>query len=394
MGSESGFCYVNDNYTLVNWLVGVLMTEVATAQQLTLLIREWALELGFSEVAVSDVDLGQNEVYLQKWLDAGYHGSMDYMARNVDLRVDPAGLLPGSLSAITVRMDYLPVSEMAKIEGTLAAPSQAYVARYALGRDYHKVIRRRLTQLATQINDAALALGITDCVTRACTDSAPILEKRFAEQSGLGWIGKNTLLLNQKRGSWFFIGELLTNLPFSTPTETSANHCGSCTRCLDVCPTKAFVGPFELDAKRCISYLTIESKAAIPEPLRVAMGNRIFGCDDCQMVCPWNKFAAASVDPVFEPRPDFEQAALTTLFAWSEATFLEKTQGSAIRRTGYSGWLRNISVALGNADYDPEILASLQAKRPSTNLMVQEHIDWAIQQQVLKRDAGGPRSTS
>jgi epoxyqueuosine reductase len=357
-------------------------------------IPQWAEALGFSATGFVKLDRSDHEAHLLRWLRRDHHGSMDYMARNVDLRVDPAGLLPGSLSAITVRMDYLPVSEMAKIEGTLAAPSQAYVARYALGRDYHKVIRRRLTQLATQINDAALALGITDCVTRACTDSAPILEKRFAEQSGLGWIGKNTLLLNQKRGSWFFIGELLTNLPFSTPTETSANHCGSCTRCLDVCPTKAFVGPFELDAKRCISYLTIESKAAIPEPLRVAMGNRIFGCDDCQMVCPWNKFAAASVDPVFEPRPDFEQAALTTLFAWSEATFLEKTQGSAIRRTGYSGWLRNISVALGNADYDPEILASLQAKRPSTNLMVQEHIDWAIQQQVLKRDAGGPRSTS
>ena len=315
---------------------------------------------------------------------------MSYLARNVDLRVDPVGLLPGSLSAITVRMDYLPASEMTKIEDTLAAPSRAYIARYALGRDYHKVIRRRLTQLATQINEAATALGMTDCVTRACTDSAPILEKRFAEQSGLGWIGKNTLLLNQNRGSWFFIGELLTNLPFSAPSEPSANHCGSCTRCLDVCPTKAFVGPFELDAKRCISYLTIESKAAIPEPLRVAMGNRIFGCDDCQMVCPWNKFAATKVDPVFKPRPDFEQAALTTLFAWSEATFLEKTEGSAIRRTGYSGWLRNISVALGNADYDPEILASLQAKRSTTNPMVQEHIDWAIQQQTSKRDASTP----
>ncbi len=318
---------------------------------------------------------------------------MEYMARNVDLRVDPIGLLPGSVSAITVRMDYLPAPEMAKIEATLASPSSAYIARYALGRDYHKVIRRRLTQLAAQINEAAMALGVTDCVTRACTDSAPILEKRFAEQSGLGWIGKNTLLLNQNRGSWFFIGELLTNLPFHDAAETSVNHCGSCTRCLQVCPTQAFVGPFELDARRCLSYLTIESKAPIPEPLRVAMGNRIFGCDDCQMVCPWNKFAAATVDPAFKPRLDFEQAELTTLFAWSEATFLEKTQGSAIRRTGYSGWLRNISVALGNADYDPEILAALRAKRATTDPMVQEHIDWAIQQQIVKRDAGtGPTS--
>lgn len=357
-------------------------------------IPEWAKALGFSATGFVRLDRSDHESHLLRWLSQNHHGSMDYMARNVDLRVDPVGLLPGSVSAITVRMDYLSISEMAKIEDTLAIPSQAYIARYALGRDYHKVIRRRLTQLATQINEAALALGITECVTRACTDSAPILEKRFAEQSGLGWIGKNTLLLNQNRGSWFFIGELLTNLPFSTATESTDNHCGSCTRCLDVCPTKAFVGPFELDAKRCISYLTIESKDAIPEPLRIPMGNRIFGCDDCQMVCPWNKFAATAVDPVFQARPEFEQAALTTLFAWSEATFLDKTQGSAIRRAGYAGWLRNISVALGNADYDPEILASLQAKRPTSTPMVQEHIDWAIRQQILKRDAGGPRSTS
>ncbi len=357
-------------------------------------IPEWAKALGFSATGFVRLDRSDHESHLLRWLSQNHHGSMDYMARNVDLRVDPVGLLPGSVSAITVRMDYLSISEMAKIEDTLAIPSQAYIARYALGRDYHKVIRRRLTQLANQINEAALALGITECVTRACTDSAPILEKRFAEQSGLGWIGKNTLLLNQNRGSWFFIGELLTNLPFSTATESTDNHCGSCTRCLDVCPTKAFVGPFELDAKRCISYLTIESKDAIPEPLRIPMGNRIFGCDDCQMVCPWNKFAATAVDPVFQARPEFEQAALTTLFAWSEATFLDKTQGTAIRRTGYAGWLRNISVALGNADYDPEILASLQAKRPTSTPMVQEHIDWAIRQQILKRDAGGPRSTS
>jgi len=357
-------------------------------------IPEWAKALGFSATGFVRLDRSDHESHLLRWLSQNHHGSMDYMARNVDLRVDPVGLLPGSVSAITVRMDYLSISEMAKIEDTLAIPSQAYIARYALGRDYHKVIRRRLTQLANQINEAALTLGITECVTRACTDSAPILEKRFAEQSGLGWIGKNTLLLNQNRGSWFFIGELLTNLPFSTATESTDNHCGSCTRCLDVCPTKAFVGPFELDAKRCISYLTIESKDAIPEPLRIPMGNRIFGCDDCQMVCPWNKFAATAVDPVFQARPEFEQAALTTLFAWSEATFLDKTQGTAIRRTGYAGWLRNISVALGNADYDPEILASLQAKRPTSTPMVQEHIDWAIRQQILKRDAGGPRSTS
>jgi len=247
-------------------------------------IPEWAKALGFSATGFVRLDRSDHESHLLRWLSQNHHGSMDYMARNVDLRVDPVGLLPGSVSAITVRMDYLSISEMAKIEDTLAIPSQAYIARYALGRDYHKVIRRRLTQLANQINEAALALGITECVTRACTDSAPILEKRFAEQSGLGWIGKNTLLLNQNRGSWFFIGELLTNLPLSTATESTDNHCGSCTRCLDVCPTKAFVGPFELDAKRCISYLTIESKDAIPEPLRIPMGNRIFGCDDCQMV--------------------------------------------------------------------------------------------------------------
>jgi len=368
----------------------ILMSLQALKDQ----IPQWAEALGFSATGFVRLDRSDHESHLLKWLGNDHHGSMDYMARNLELRVDPVGLLPGSLSAITVRMDYLPASEMTRIEETLASPSQAYIARYALGRDYHKVIRRRLTQLATQINEAASGLKMPQYVTRACTDSAPILEKRFAEQSGLGWIGKNTLLLNQNRGSWFFIGELLTNLPFFDAAKVSANHCGSCTRCLDVCPTKAFVGPFELDARRCISYLTIESKAAIPEPLRAAMGNRIFGCDDCQMVCPWNKFAAESVDPVFKPRPDFEQAELTTLFAWSEATFLEKTQGSAIRRTGYSGWLRNISVALGNAAYDPTIVSSLKAKRAATDPMVQEHIDWAIQQQLLKRDAGDPTSTS
>ena len=365
--------------------------DVENLENLATKIKSWGAAFGFQQVSIIEPDLNNASKRLQEWLAKGFQGSMTWMGEHGDKRYVVDKLVDHTVRVISVRMDYLADTNMIAV---LKDDNKAYISRYALGRDYHKVIRRRLTQLATQTNDAALALGITDCVTRACTDSAPILEKRFAEQSGLGWIGKNTLLLNQNRGSWFFIGELLTNLPFDGPVEISSKHCGSCTRCLDVCPTKAFVGPFELDAKRCISYLTIESKAAIPEPLRVAMGNRIFGCDDCQMVCPWNKFAAEAVDPVFKPRPDFEQAALTTLFAWSEVTFLEKTQGSAIRRTGYSGWLRNISVALGNADYDPEILTSLQAKRATTDPMVQEHIDWAIQQQNSKRDASTPGPTS
>ena len=352
-----------------------------SAEHLKSEIQVWARELGFSEAGFVRLEPSDHEPRLRSWLSKGYHGSMGYMGRNVDLRVDPRGLLEGSVSAITVRMDYLPAESIQAIEPLLKQPNRAYIARYALGRDYHKTIRRRLKRLADNINSAILNRKLGAFFARACTDSAPILEKRLAEASGLGWIGKNTLLLNRDGGSWFFIGELLTNLPFESSSSGATSHCGSCTRCLDVCPTQAFVGPFELDARRCISYLTIESKNAIPVDLRKAIGNRIFGCDDCQMVCPWNKFAAATVDSDFQPRAEFDTTELATLFSWDEATFLKKTEGSAIRRTGYAGWLRNLAVALGNAEYDPNILRLLRARLPQVNALVAEHIVWAIAQQ-------------
>lgn len=373
MGSESGFCYVSDNYTLVNWLVGVLMTEVATAQQLTLLIREWALELGFSEVAVSDVDLGQNEAYLQKWLDAGYHGSMDYMAKHGTKRSRPQELIPGTCAVLSLRMDYL-------VDGTqplqiLNSPEKAYISRYTLGRDYHKLIRKRLATLAKRIEQAAGGGQY-----RAFVDSAPVLERAIAERAGLGWIAKNTLLINEKAGSWFFLGEIYTDLPLTPDPPQTTKHCGSCTACLDICPTNAFIGPFELDARKCISYLTIEHKGSIDPELRPLMGNRIFGCDDCQLVCPWNKFAQHSKETDFQPRHTLDDVALVDLFLWDEATFLARTEGSAIRRIGYDLWLRNLAVALGNAPSSEAIITALQGRMNHPSELVAEHVVWALEQ--------------
>lgn len=344
-------------------------------------IQIWARELGFSDAGFVKLEPSDHEAQLRSWLSKGYHGSMNYMGRNIGLRIDPRGLLEGSVSAITVRMDYLSAESIQGIEPLLNQSNRAYIARYALGRDYHKTIRGRLKRLAGTINSAIVERDLGGFFARACTDSAPVLEKRLAEASGLGWIGKNTLLLNREGGSWFFIGELLTNLPFESSPASPANHCGSCTRCLDICPTKAFVGPFELDARKCISYLTIESKRAIPVDLRPAVGNRVFGCDDCQMVCPWNKFAVSRVDSDFQPRAEFAKTDLITLFSWDEATFLKKTEGSAIRRTGYAGWLRNLAVALGNAEYDPKIVHVLRTRLPLVDTLVAEHIVWAIDQQ-------------
>lgn len=344
-------------------------------------ITDWAYDLGFSAVGFVRLTTSDHEQHLRQWLAQGFHGTMSYMDRNIDLRLDAAGLLPGAISAVTVRMDYLSRDELPYLSQTLAASNQGYIARYALGRDYHKVIRGRLRALARRINEASLALPNGPFISRACTDSAPILEKRLAEQSGLGWIGKNTLLNDTRRGSWCVIGELLTNLPVGDPHFKDDNHCGSCQRCLEICPTQAFTGPYQLDARRCISYLTIESKEAIPVALRSAVGNRIFGCDDCQLVCPWNKFAALHIDADYQARAQFTDQPLLSLFNWSEAEFLKHTEGSPIRRTGYEGWLRNCAVALGNAPFDPLIVRALSAKRPAVSPMVQEHIDWALAQQ-------------
>ena len=335
-------------------------------------IRTWATELGFQQMGITGVDLGEHEGYLQKWLDAGYHGSMEYMARHGNKRTRPDELVPGTLRVISLRMDYLePDTQPLEI---LAAPHKAYISRYALGRDYHKLIRRRLSQLAGRIETE-----VGGGEFRAFVDSAPVLERAAAEQAGLGWIAKNTMLINRDAGSWFFLGEIFTNLPLPVDAAHSSKHCGTCTACLDICPTNAFTGPFQLDARRCISYLTIEHHGSIDPELRPLMGNRIFGCDDCQLCCPWNKFAQATGEGDFRPRHDLADVELVALFAWDETTFLANTEGSAIRRIGYERWLRNLAVALGNAPRSETVINALLARIADPSPLVQEHVAWALQ---------------
>jgi epoxyqueuosine reductase len=309
------------------------------------------------------------------WLGAGRHGEMDYMARHGVRRARPAALVPGTLRVITARVDYWP-ADAAPPREVLADSHRGYVARYALGRDYHKVLRRRLARLAQRIEDEVGPFG-----HRVFTDSAPVLEVALAAKSGLGWRGKHTLLLTRDRGSYFFLGEIYTDLPLPvTPAVTA--HCGTCTACIDACPTGAIVAPYELDARRCISYLTIELEGSIPEPLRPLIGNRVYGCDDCQLACPWNRYAVTTGERDFAAvRNGLDAAALTTLFAWSEDEFLRNTEGSAIRRIGYERWLRNVAVALGNAAPHRDILAALQARAEDPSPLVREHVAWAIARQ-------------
>jgi epoxyqueuosine reductase len=334
-------------------------------------IKQWARELGFAQTAVSDVELGEDEAHLAHWLGEGHHGEMDYMARHGTRRSRPAELEPGTLRVISVRMDYLAPGTRHAWD-VLADGEAGYVARYALGRDYHKLMRNRLQKLAERIRAA-----IGDFGHRAYVDSAPVLEKALARNAGLGWNGKHTVLINRHAGSYFFLGELYTDLPLPVDAPASA-HCGSCTRCIDVCPTQAILGPYRLDARRCISYLTIELKGSIPEELRAPMGNRIFGCDDCQLVCPWNKFAQDATEPDFAPRHSLDGAKLVELFGWSEEEFLRRTEGMAIRRTGYEGWLRNIAVALGNAPSSVEVVAALEERAGDPSPVVREHVAWAL----------------
>ncbi len=343
-------------------------------QQLAADIRSWAAELGFDRVGITDTHLGDHPTWLRRWLDAGHHAQMEWMARHADKRADPVRLVPGTVRILSVRMHYSPPHDDPL--AVLEQRNTAYVSRYALGRDYHKVVRPRLAKLARQIDAVAGPAGF-----RAFADSAPVLEKAIAQRAGMGWIGKNTLLLSRDAGSLFFLGELFTDLPLPVDAAYDADHCGSCSACLDVCPTRAFTGPRQLDAGRCISYLTIEHRGPIPEPLRAPMGNRIFGCDDCQLVCPWNKWARLSAEHDFHPRHGLEGSDLLELFSWSEATFLERTAGSPIRRTGYEGWLRNLAVALGNAPPAARIVAALEARRSTVSAMVGEHIDWALARQ-------------
>src|SRR5690606_6510447 len=317
-------------------------------------IKDWGRELGFAHIGVADVDLGDHEQHLLRWLEQGFHGGMAYMARHGTMRSRPAELQPGTLRVITARMDYLPPDT--QIIEVLTDPEQAFISRYALGRDYHKLIRKRLTQLGDRIAQAIGPFGY-----RAFVDSAPILEKALAEKAGLGWIGKHTLLLDRTAGSWFFLGEILTDLPLPVDAPVTS-HCGSCSACIDICPTQAIVAPYQLDARKCISYLTIELHGPIPEELRAPMGNRVFGCDDCQLVCPWNRFAKFTAETDFSPRHGLDNRSLLELFLWDEATYLRNTEGSAIRRIGYARWLRNLAVGLGNAPYSDAIVQALQTR--------------------------------
>jgi len=334
-------------------------------------IKTWGLALGFQQVGITDIDLGAAERHLQTWLDQGFHGEMAYMAAHGLKRSRPALLQPGTLSIISVRMDYQTEASHSSHD-MLQEPGMAFVSRYALGRDYHKVLRNRLQTLADQISHEIGTFGY-----RAFVDSAPVLEKAIAEKAGLGWIGKHSNLINRKAGSWFFLGELYTDLPLP-PDQPASAHCGQCRACIDICPTQAIVAPYTVDARRCVSYLTIELHGSIPEDLRPLLGNRIYGCDDCQLICPWNRFAKLSAEPDFKARHRLDQSTLLTLFAWSEREFLRNTEGSAIRRIGYLRWLRNIAVALGNGPSREDSMAALQEKISHDSDMVREHVAWAL----------------
>jgi epoxyqueuosine reductase len=340
-------------------------------QQLADDIRAWSRELGFQQTGVAEVELGEDEAQLRDWLARGQHGQMQYMARHGDLRSRPAELLPGTLRVVSVRMDYGDGDDDGAWD-TLNDPEAAYVARYALGRDYHKLMRARLQSLADRI-----AARIGPFGYRVFVDSAPVLERALARNAGLGWIGKNTCLINKDAGSWFFLGEIFVDVPLPADAPAEA-HCGTCRRCLDVCPTGAIVSPNRIDARRCISYLTIELRGSIPEEFRAPIGNRIFGCDDCQLVCPWNKFARRHDEPDFRARNGLDRASLVELFGWSEDEFLRRTEGSAIRRTGYVGWLRNIAVALGNAPGSSAVVEALRSRREHESEIVREHVAWAL----------------
>ena len=344
-----------------------------TMQSLKQDIQNWSLDLGFDHIGISDINLAEHETYLLNWLDSGMQGEMDYMQSHGTKRSRPDELIPGTVKIISVRMNYFP-PQAREANEVLQRPQLAYISRYALGRDYHKVMRKRLQKLADKIQQQVGEFGY-----RAFVDSAPVLEKALANKAGLGWIGKHTNLLSEQAGSWFFLGELFTNLPLPADKPTS-NHCGTCQACIDACPTQAIIAPYKLDARRCISYLTIEHKTSIPVEFRKAMGNRIYGCDDCQLVCPWNKFSSVSPLADFAKRHNLDSIDLTGLFAWTEEQFLYFTEGSAIRRIGYHQWLRNIAVALGNAKTSNEVLRVLKMRANDDSELVREHVQWALQQ--------------
>jgi epoxyqueuosine reductase len=333
-------------------------------------IKLWGAELGFQAVGIADLDLSAAGGRLAKWLGMGWHGEMDYMARHAALRANPSGLLPGTLRVISCRMDYL-ADVPGSVEQELRQPSQAYIARYARGRDYHKVMRGRLQKLCERIENEVGPFS-----HRALADSAPVMEVELATRAGIGWRGKHTLLLD-RQGSWFFLGEIYCDLDLE-PDSPIADHCGTCRKCIDICPTRAIIAPYQLDARRCISYLTIELKGPIPESLRPLIGNRVYGCDDCQLVCPWNGFARLSEEKDFQARNGLDSSALVDLFAWTEEEFDRRMQGSPIRRIGYERWLRNLAVGLGNAPTSPELISSLREKQNHASALVREHVHWAL----------------
>lgn len=354
------------------------MSQPLDLKQLAQHIKLWGAELGFQQVGITDTDLSASEPQLQAWLDKQYHGEMAWMARRGMMRARPHELLPGTLRVISVRMNYLPAK--AAFARTLNDPTLGYVSRYALGRDYHKLLRNRLKKLGETIQQHCSTLNF-----RPFVDSAPLLERPLAEKAGLGWTGKHSLILNRGAGSFFFLGELLIDLPLPVDAPVEEG-CGRCVACMTICPTGAIVEPYTVDARRCISYLTIELEGTIPEALRSAIGNRIYGCDDCQLICPWNRFSQLTDEADFAPRRALHAPELITLFSWSEVHFLQLTEGSAIRRIGHLRWLRNIAVALGNAPWNEANLTALQ-RRKGEHPLLDEHIDWAIAQQISKRNA-------
>ena len=351
-------------------------SEAGDLPALAASIKAWGKELGFGAVAIASVDMAKPAGKLDEWLAEGRHGEMEYMARHAHLRADPSLLLPGVVRAICARLDYRPRNEGAdwveRESARLEDPGAAVVSIYARGRDYHKVLRDRLQKLATRIGEVVGSFRY-----RVCTDSAPVFEIELARRGGLGWRGKHTLLLTRGAGSMFFVGEILTDLPLPIDAPVD-DHCGTCQRCIEVCPTNAITAPYQLDARRCISYLTIEHKTAIPEELRSAIGNRVYGCDDCQLVCPWNKYAQVAGVADFDVRNGLDRATLIELFGWSEQQFRERHAGSAILRIGYERWLRNIAVALGNAETSASVVAALRGRVDHPSALVREHVAWAL----------------
>jgi len=352
-------------------------------QELSASIKNWGLALGFNHIGITDTDLHEAEARHEDWIKKGFHGEMDYMAKHGIKRTRPAELVPKTLRVISVRMDYLPPNA-ADSESVLQNSEKAFISRYALGRDYHKVLRSKLQKLCEKIQAELPSFDIDNFEYRVFADSAPVLEVALAEKAGLGWRGKHTLLINKDRGSWFFLGEIYTNLPLATDAPAT-NHCGTCSSCMSVCPTQAITAPYEVDARRCISYLTIELKGSIPLELRPLIGNRVYGCDDCQLYCPWNKFAEVTKEMDFAVRNGLDDISLIDCFNWSEDEFKANMAGSAIYRIGYEQWLRNIAIGLGNAKTSPEVIAALQSRLNDVSETLREHVSWAINRHLITR---------